>query len=296
MVHASVGGAARVPLDETLTLELGAEPAEALGYPTTRLKKGLVLVDAGVDLAEEGVGFGVPVLKLGARTVFPGRMGSTSARDGSAWRVTATYEMAMVERLAKARATGGDGPGALVESRALYAAKDALAALHRRAPALRRPLGGASAAVRRAFGWVTTYEQGDPCGAIVVTHVVRPGDAGAETRVAVTVDFSGLTAPGISGFVVMNEQGARSFDQYEDTDGSVTDGRGMGTWDEVGAAGASLVSTGHRVRFSLGQVAGARLFRGRELVGARLAWAGFGYVLPPTRDSFAYELTIARTS
>ena len=113
----------------------------------------------------------------------------------------------MVERLAKARAAGGAGaeanaeaddgaPGALVQSRALYAAKDALAALHRRAPALRRPLGATSAAVRRAFGWVTTYEQGESCGAIVVTHVVRPGDGAAETRVAVTVDFSRLTAPG----------------------------------------------------------------------------------------------------
>jgi hypothetical protein len=49
------------------------------------------------------------------------------------------------------------------------------------------------------------------------------------------------------------------------------------------------------VAFSLGQAPGARLFRGRELVGARLAWVGFGYALPPTRRSFGYELTIAST-
>ena len=81
----------------------------------------------------------------------------------------------------------------------------------------------------------------------------------------------------------MNEQGARCFDRYEDSDGAVLRGAGIGTWDEVGADRASFVSTGHRVAFSLAQAPGARLYRGRELVGARLSWAGFGYSLPPTR-------------
>ena len=35
--------------------------------------------------------------------------------------------------------------------------------------------------------------------------------------------------------------------------------------------------------FSLGQAPGARLYRGRELVGSRLAWAGFGYVAAARR-------------
>ena len=81
-------------------------------------------------------------------------------------------------------------------------------------------------------------------------------DGAAETRVAVTVDLSGLTGAGITEVVVMNEQGARCFDRYEDSDGAVLRGDGIGTWDEVGAARASLVSTGHRVAFSLGAGAG----------------------------------------
>src|ERR1019366_4418908 len=43
-------------------------------YPAARLQRGLLLVCPGRDLAEEGVGFGVPILKRGAQTVFPGAM------------------------------------------------------------------------------------------------------------------------------------------------------------------------------------------------------------------------------
>ena len=290
-----------MPIGAGLVLEIGEEPGDARDYPTARLQKGMLLLDGGESLAEEGVGFGVPVLKRGARTVFPGRRDVACRRDGSTWEVTATYEMDLIERLAK------DGDR-LVQSTALYAVKDSLAALHRRFPALRRPLAATSTAVRRAFGWATTYEPTESCGAIAVTHVVRLGDGGAdgsgggavengavETRVAVTVDLSGLTAGDVTEVVVMNEQGARCFDRYEDSDGAVLRGAGTGTWDEVGAARASLVSTGHQVAFSLDQVPGARLYRGRELIGARLAWAGFGYAFPPTRRSFGYELTIERT-
>ena len=63
-------------------LQIGDEPGDARDYPTARLQKGMLLLDAGESLAEEGVGFGVPVLKRGARTVFPGRRELTCRRDG----------------------------------------------------------------------------------------------------------------------------------------------------------------------------------------------------------------------
>jgi hypothetical protein len=289
-----------VPLGAELALEVGDEADGADDYPTARLQKGLLLVDAGESLAEEGVGFGVPILKRGVHTVFPGYVDVTCRRDGSTWEVTATYRMDLVERLARSRglnepeAAGADGR--LMQSRALNAAKDSLAALHRRVPRLRGPLTATSAALRRTFGWVTTYEETASCGAVTVKHVVRPGGDAAETPVSVTVDLSGLTAGAVTEVVVMNEQGARHFDRYEDADGADLRGADIGTWQEVGAARASFVSTGHRVAFSLGQASAARLYRGRELVGSRLAWAGFGYSLPPSRRSFGYELTIARTA
>ena len=172
-------------------------------------------------------------------------------------------------------------------SRALYAAKDALAALHRRSPRLRGLLTATSLGLRRRFGWETTYREAGYHVPVPVTYSIRSADAGADipsrvsadggperhsvegelARVAVSLDLTGLGGRGFTEVVVMDELGARHFDRYEDSDGRVLRGDEIGTWDEVTAARASFVSTAHRVAFSVGQVEGARLFRGRELVG-----------------------------
>ena len=210
--------------------------------------------------------------------------------------------MSLVERLVKTGAGDGGGEGAagggLVKSRALYVAKDSLAALHRRLPRLRGPLTATSAALRRRFGWTTTYEEAGFRATVPVTYTIHGDEStvdGAPGRVTVTVDLTGLAGRGVSEVVVMNEQGARHFDRYEDSDGAVLRGGEIGTWDEVTAAEAAFVSVACGVRFSLGQAEGARLHRGRELIGARLAWTGFGYSLAERR-TFSYELRIERVS
>jgi hypothetical protein len=92
----------------------------------------------------------------------------------------------------------------------------------------------------------------------------------------------------------MNELGARPFDLYVDAAGGALRGARIGAWDPVEAPRAAFVDTEGGVVFSLGQVRGAELRRGRELVGTRLAWAGFGYVLPPTTRRFTYDLRVGR--
>ena len=271
-----------VPLFDGLSLKIAEQSGDADGYPTRRLQKGLLLFDGPHELAEEGVGFGVPILKRGVETVFPGDMELAWRRTGPAWEVTAGFAMDLVERLAKPG-------GASLRSGVLYAAKDSLAALHRRAPPLRGPLTAASTALRRLFGWVTTYEQAEVCARLTVTYTVN----GEQGRIGVTVDLTGLPAD-ITEVVVMNELGGHHFNRYADAGGSDLRGDEIGTWDAVTAARARFVSAAHKVAFSLGQVRGAKLSRGRELVGARLAWSGFGYSLPPTPRAFTYEVRIER--
>ena len=261
-----------------------ARPNEGRGYPTARLQKGLLLLDGHQELAQEGVGFGVPILKRGAQTIFPGRVELAGRREGPVWKVTAAFGMNLVERLAR---PGGRS----LQSGALYAAKDSLAALHRRSPPLRGVLTAASAAVRRVSGWDTTFEEARLWATLTVTYTLH----GAEGRVDVAVDLTGLPKDGVTDVVVMNEQGAGHFDRYEDSDGTTLRGRDIGTWNEVTAATASFVSTAHRVAFSLGQVEGARLHRGRELIGSRVAWSGFGYSVPPTLQRLDYSVRIERT-
>ena len=274
-----------LPLYDGLSLKIGDESAGGDHYPTRRLQKGLLLFHDGQELAEEGVGFGVPILKRGVQTIFPGGIELAWQRRGSVCEVQAAFEMSLVERLAR------PGGGSL-KSRSLYAAKDSLAALHRRSPPLRGPLTATSIALRHTFGWVTTFEEAGFHATLKVTYTIH-GEGG---RIHVTVDMSGLPREDITEVAMMNEQGARSFDRYRDTDGATLQGKEIGTWDEVTAAAASFVSTAHEVAFSLGQVDGARLNRGRELIGSRVAWSGFGYSLPPTLAGFDYDVRIEKTS
>jgi hypothetical protein len=274
-----------VPLSEGLALSIADRTSGAETYPTGRLRKGLLLLVDGRELAEEGVGFGVPILKRGVQTVFPGGLELAQRRAGPVREVTAAFEMNLVERLAR------PGAGSLT-SRPLYAAKNSLAALHRRVPMLRGPLTATSNALRRSYGWVTTFEEARTVATMKLTYTV----GGANGRVAVAVDLSGLPGDGVTEVVVMNEQGARYFDRYVDARGTTLRGSEIGAWDEVTAASASFVSTAHRVAFSLGQVEGAKLRRGRELIGSRVAWSGFGYSFSPTLGRFGYDLEIARTS
>lgn len=296
-------------------------------YPAARLQRGLLLVCPGRDLAEEGVGFGVPVLKRGAQTVFAGALdlrqggapggegmprdeaatgaegapGSEAApgRNGADWQATAIFEMNLVERLATRRSGGPSrgGPGLGGEpgggpsgprSRSFYAVRDALAALHRRVPPLRGLLTATSNAVRREFGLVTTFEETTTVATLGVTYDVRPD----EGLVHVTVDLTGLPADGLSEVVLMNELGARCFDQYRDSDGTLLRGAAIGTWTRVNAKKVSLLCGAAGVAFSLGQAPGACLYRGWELVGSRLAWAGFGYTVQRGVESFGYDVSI----
>ncbi|HEY5387688.1 MAG TPA: hypothetical protein VIL79_07275 [Thermoleophilia bacterium] len=267
-----------VSLQGDLALTIADRP-NGEGFPTARLQRGLLLLHEGRDLAEEGVGFGVPVLKRGALTIFPGSVQLKERLDGPSRVIVAAFRMDLVERLA---GTEGRGP----TSGSFYAVRDLLAALHRRLPLLRGPLTAVSNAVRRRCGWVTTFEQTSPVATLDVTYRIESD----QPRVRIAVDMTGLAEKGVSEVVMMNELGARHFDRYLDSDGARLRGRRIGTWREVAAAGAMFAGTSSGVAFSVGQAPGARLFRGRELVGSRLAWSGFGYSLSPARECFAYEV------
>jgi len=249
-----------------------------------RLRKGLLLLDRGQELAEEAVGFGVPVLKKGLQAIFPGDFVLTWQRNGSTWEVTVLYKLNLVEKLSRSGIE-------TVESRPLYAIKNILAAAIRNSPLLRGLLTAISSLLRRTFHWETTYTQADVSADVKVTYIVEE-EAG---KVTVEIDASALP-PDVTEVVVMNELGAHVFDRYLDSSGFSLAGEQIGCWDEVYAGEACFESSLRRVAFRLGRVKGARLFRGRELVQSRLAWAGFGYSFPPSMQRLRYEMKIERVA
>ena len=163
VLQAGPGGARKGPVAVELSIPLRdgplAEVCRSLGrrradYPTGRLQKGLLLLDGREELAEEGVGLrGADPQARGSRPSSPARVELDWRRRARVWEVTRRLR-------AWTSSSASPSPAApALRSGALYAAKDSLAALHRRVPPLRGPLTAASAALRRVFGWVTTYEQ-----------------------------------------------------------------------------------------------------------------------------------------
>lgn len=272
-----------IPLLEDISLGIGTEiPAEGV-YPTGLLQKGLLLMQEGISLAEEGVGFGVPVAKRGRRTIFPGHMELVSHSDDRSWTTIAYYKMDLEEKIYMPRMGS-------VEYAFVYNLKNSLAELHRRHPASRGLLTMLSNGLRRSLGLETLYQQAEFYGIVRVTFKINC-DLG---RILVEVDTAGLRKELLTEIVVMNEQGARHFDHYEDSSGICLQGGEIGTWDEVTAEEASFVCDESHLAFSLRQVYGASLFRGRELIGSRLAWSGFGYLLDLNNTVHRYNVQIRR--
>lgn len=252
-------------------------------YPTSQLQKGILLLKGGEVLAEEGVGFGVPILKRGFQTIFPGGIDFSSRRDGPVTQITAKFTLNLEEKIGR---PGSDS----VNHSWVYSIKNFLAALIRHVPGLRGLLTGASNAIRRLFNWKTMFVQGEFLTHIDVVYTIdsRAGDIDIE------VHTPELLRDGITELIVMNEQGARCFDHYRDANGTQLRGSEIGCWDEVTAESASFMSESHGIGFTLRQLKGAKLYRGRELVGTRLAWSGFGYSFPPTIDQLNYQVRIER--
>ena len=266
-----------------ISAKIATEPMRGNGYPTARLQKGLILIHDGQDLSEEGVGFGVPLLKRGIHILYPGYIELASQQNGQVQQVTAKFTLDLEEKVTL--------PGfESARSNLLYPVKYLLAALLRRYPPLRGLLTAMSNALRWMFGLKTVFEKG---GFSTNVNMVYTVDRQAGT-INIEVDPTNLSGNGITEIFVLNEQGARYFDLYRDSSGTLLRGKAIGCWDKVTAEQASFISGNHRLAFTLQQVKGATLYRGRELIGSRLAWSGFGYSFPPAIQRIGYEVRIER--
>jgi hypothetical protein len=272
-----------LPLTGGCALQIASRTNRGASYPTGRIQKGLVLYYDGEDLSEEAVGFGVPILKRGLQTIFPGEVELYPHEVSSPRQLSARYKMNLEEKIART----GNGT---INNRLVYASKNRLAAIIRRFPFMRGLLTHTSNLLRSTLAWETTYEPTGFFTYVTMTYTIEA----VAGRVKVELMGEDLIPGSISEIIVMNEQGAGHFDQYQDSDGLSQLGNEIGCWDPVLASQAAFIDNQHQVSFSLNQVNGARLFRGRELIDDRLAWSGFGYSFSPGLDHFSYEITVKK--
>jgi hypothetical protein len=260
-------------------------------YASAQLQRGPTLVYRGVDLAEEGVGFGVPVVKLGRRTVFAGEadlidIGTDRSEPGGPV-VEFAYRLDREEGtllFTNGRRHREAPPG-------LAGARDRLALAHREHPGMRPLIDGFNAALRRIFNARTRYRRIQPVGVIRVRYSFT--DSGRSMQVSAALDR--LHDPEVTEIVLMNELGAHHFTHYDDSDGTTLVGPAIGSWNEITAQEATLFDPVRGLSFAVARTPGACLFRGRELAPGRLAWAGFAHVIPSGVQTFTYRVAFGST-
>jgi hypothetical protein len=242
-----------------------------------------VLYCEGQDLSEEGVGFGVPVLKIGREAVFPGSCLWKTEFKGDSKGDSATIEAEYFMNLVGRMAVGGRR----IDCRTFYGAREWLASQYRRHPELRKGILYGAELSRRVMSMKDAFLEVPPVGSVKAVYSIM-GDS-----VRVCLDLRGV--PEGSEPVIMNEQGADHFDSYRDSNGLILKGGDIGSWDEVSADEASFIDSRDELYFALTRVDGARMLRGRERLSNRLAWAGLAYVLSPGIQRFSYTVRLGRT-
>jgi hypothetical protein len=251
-------------------------------YPASRIQKGLILKKGHRDLSEEGVGFGVPVLKLGQETIFPGSWRARVKRLEGYTLVEADFVLNLTIRITR--------NGRLIAGKGFYKTKEMLSFLHRYNPLLRRSLSFSSELLRGAFSLEDVFVEVKPVSFIKAFYKIK------NCKILVELKFSKSVArKEITEVIIMNEQGANYFDTYRDSKCQVLQKGKIGSWDETYAEVASFVNPADRISFTLKRAKGARMFRGRELTPGRLAWSGLAYVLSPQTERFSYSIDIGRT-
>jgi hypothetical protein len=234
------------------------------------------------ELIEEGVGFGVPVVKYSDKTFFSCKAAVSVATTGSACTLTKTYTLDTVS-LKKIGHSTYINDSVYTPLRKLF---ERLYVKHKKFNSVFNQL----MALRQLAQITTEFAPVKPRGTVTVNYFCEP------TAITIQADFSKVTLRQSEELLVLNEQGSNTFQKYVDTDGTVLVGKKIGAWDAVSAHKACLQSTNGQVSFCLQTIDGAKLFRGWERTRNRFSWAGLSYSMPLRKSVFVYSIALQGNS
>ncbi len=243
---------------------------------TAALQKGLVLVYNDKELIEEGIGFGVPVIKYRDKTIFSSQAQTSISKD-EPYSLEKRFVMDTVSRKRFYKAYVNDDFYEFIHKlfEKAYLGHNNLL-----------PINNKIMELREMLKIKTEFVSVKPRGVVTVKY------ACSEKGIKVTVDFSNLELGDCLDFLVLNEQGANAFNHYIDTDGLKLVGRGIGAWNMVNAKQATLNNAAGNLAFSLETLGSAQLFRGWEKTRNRFSWAGLSYSLKPNMGVFKYTIML----
>lgn len=242
------------------------------------LQKGLVLVFDGAELIEEGIGFGVPVVKYRNKTYFSSSAYCSIDENESGFSVTKLFVLDTISRKRVGKSS--------------YVNDELYRFLHKLFEKAYLgserffPFFGKVMELRQGVGIKTKFIRVEPKGAIAVKFSIQP------SFIEVQVDLSGLDKVGCEEILVLNEQGSTFFREYTDSEGLRLCDAKIGAWAEVRAKDASLSYMKGSLAFGLEKRDDSLLFRGWEKTRGRFAWTGLSYSLPLQLSVFDYVIRL----
>ena len=265
-----------MPMNENLSLRLYRDNQPNC-LETASLQKGLVLVYKGKELIEEGIGFGVPIIKNRDKTFFSSKAQVKVHREGESYGLEKRFLLDTVSRKRFYKAYVNDNFYKIIHKlfEKAYLGHNNLLSVNNKIMEL-----------REALKIKTEFEQVKPQGVVTVKFTCK------EKAIEITVDFSPLRLNDCMEFLVLNEQGANNFGYYSDADGLRLVGSKIGAWDRVYAHQAELTNANGTLAFTLENKASARLFRGWEKTRNRFCWAGLSYSIYPSASIFDYTVKL----
>ncbi len=241
------------------------------------LQKGLILLCDGIDVIGEGTGFGVPVIKYSDETFFSGSSRLHVQNNANRFEIQKEFLMNLVAR-DRFRNLKLENP----KIRAIF---DYISELYQRHAYLARSILTVKSLFFRV-GLKSSFKKSPPRGKVVVSYIID------RNRILVKLNLSLIDQTNLRKIFILNEQGAHFFRTYSDSDGLKLFDDQIGAWQDVLAQSAKIADAENKIGFSLNNVEGSILRRGRERLKESLDWVGLDYELAPNHPQFEYEIEL----
>jgi len=243
---------------------------------TSPLQKGLVLLLDGEELVEEGVGFGVPVVKYKDKTYFSGSAKTWLQNEKNRCIIVKSFTLDTISRKRV-------GSGSYLSDYLYHFLHRSFEIGYLNHPELAL-ISNKIIELRKTLKIQTEFTKVKPRGTVTFRYSCYPDE------IHIAIEFTLLELDRCKEILVLNEQGANFFRRFADSSGIVLFDRKIGPWAKVEAEEACFSDLKQTLTFTMKKKFAARLFRGWEKTKGRFSWAGFAYFLPPRTSTFCYSL------